>query len=118
MHRRPLVMLAVGVAGGLLSGFFGVGGGIVLVPLLVLVGIGQHQAHATSLAAILVIALSAAATFAAGGAVHWPMGLTLGVGAVAGSMVGAALMHRLSPRTLRGGFSVLLVVAGLWMILG
>jgi uncharacterized membrane protein YfcA len=102
----------------LLSGFFGVGGGIVMVPLLVgVLHFGQHEAHASSLAAIFLIALAAFAGYLSVGEVDPVIGVSLGVGGVAGSIIGAQLMHRLSPNTLRGVFAIAMVAAGIRMVL-
>lgn len=109
----------IGLAAGFLSGLLGVGGGIVLVPLMVaVVGFDQHRAHATSLAAIAVISLSGMAGFALGGDVVWWLGLVVAVGAVAGSTIGANTMGRMSPALLRGVFVVVLVIAGIRMVVG
>jgi uncharacterized protein len=108
--------LALGVGAGLLSGLFGVGGGVVLVPGLVLLGLVQHRAHATSLAAIIVTAAGALQPFAADGAVHWSGGAVVAVGAIAGANLGAAIMHRLSPTRLRQAFAVLVVLVALRML--
>lgn len=119
MSWRNLVKpLVVGLAGGALSGFFGVGGGIVLVPLLLLfLKLDQHGAHATSLAAIFLIAIAAFAGYATSDSVDLAIGMALGLGGLVGSVVGASFMHRMSPNTLRGVFSVALIVAGVRMIL-
>lgn len=110
--------LLVGLAGGVLSGFFGVGGGIVLVPLLLMVmRFDQHSAHATSLAAIFLIAISAFLGYWTADAVDIPIGIALGVGGMAGAAFGASLMHRMSPDGLRAAFAVALIVAGLRMVL-
>ncbi len=110
--------LLVGLVGGLLSGFFGVGGGIVLVPLLVLVlAFDQHAAHATSLAAIFLIAISAFLGYLTADAVDIPVGLALGLGGMAGSAIGASLMHRMSANGLRAVFAVALIVAGVRMVI-
>ena len=109
----------IGLAAGALSGLLGVGGGIVLVPLMIgVVGFDQHRAHATSLAAIAVISLSGVLGFAIGGDVVWWLGLVVAAGAVTGSTVGAHTMGKLSPRLLRSIFVVVLVVAGARMLAG
>ena len=109
----------IGLAAGLLSGLLGVGGGIVLVPLMAgAVGLSQHRAHATSLAAIAVISLSGAIGFALVGDVAWWLGLVVAAGAVIGSTTGAHSMGKLSPAVLRGVFVVVLVVAGMRMVMG
>ncbi len=112
-------ILVVGVVGGFVGGFFGVGGGIVLVPLILWVLKTQrHVAHATSLAAIIVIALSGMAGFAVEGQVNWVVGVGLAIGGVTGAAYGANLMDRLSPRTLRNVFAIVLIVSGLRMVIG
>ncbi|CAN5867857.1 hypothetical protein BH23ACT5_BH23ACT5_12340 [soil metagenome] len=112
-------LLLVGAVAGFLSGMLGVGGGIIMVPLLVgVLGFDQHRAHASSLAAIVLIAISAAVRFGAAGEVVWSVGLALGVGGVVGSTLGAHLMHRLSPDTLKLVFGVILVLAGARLALG
>lgn len=118
--KSSLLPLAlVGVVAGLFSGILGVGGGIVMVPLMVgVLRFGQHRAHATSLAAIVLIAVSGAVRFGIAGQVEWAVGLALGVGGVVGSTVGAHLMHRLSPIALRMVFGLILILAGLRMVFG
>lgn len=111
--------VAVGLGAGVMSGLFGIGGGAVMVPLLVLwLALPQHRAHATSLAAIIVTAASGMARFAGGGEVHYLAGLGIAAGAVAGAFAGAQLMHRLSPTRLRQAFGVLMVVVSLQMLFG
>jgi uncharacterized protein len=110
--------LGLGVAAGVLAGLFGVGGGVVLVPgMVMLMGVAQHVAHATSLAAILVTAPAALLGFALAGNVAYAAGLAVAAGAVAGAYAGAALMHRMSARRLRQAFAVLIVVVAVRLAL-
>lgn len=111
-------LVLIGVATGLLGGFFGVGGGIILVPLLVWVGFGRHRAHATSLASFIVIATAGAISFGIGGAIDVGVGVAVGVGGIVGSTIGATLMHRMSARNLAIAFAVVLLVTGLRMVSG
>ena len=106
----------IGLAAGLLSGGFGIGGGIVMVPLLVAVGLDRHRAHATSLASIFPIAAAGAVIFALSGEVNLGLGVLVGVGGVIGSIVGASLMNRLSTRSLSIFFGLVLLAAGVRMI--
>jgi uncharacterized protein len=109
--------LGVGVFGGLLSGFLGVGGGLVMVPLILLwMKTDRHNAHATSLAAIFVVAASGMTGYAAGDAIDPVLGLTLGAGGLVGAAFGARLMHRMSIDGLQLAFALLLVVAGTRML--
>lgn len=113
----PAKIVGAGVVAGILSGLLGVGGGVVMVPLLVvLVGATQHEAHATSLGAIPLIALVGAATFALDGEVHLAGAVALAAGALAGAPLGAALMARTSEQRLRAAFGLLTVVVGVAMV--
>ena len=108
----------LGAAAGMLGGFFGVGGGIILVPLLVWVGLGRHRAHATSLASFIIIATAGAISYGLAGDISVRFGIAIGLGGVVGSVVGASLMNRMSSRNLGIVFSIVLLVAGVRMILG
>jgi len=103
-------VVLVGVAGGLLSGLFGVGGGIVMVPLLALwLGLEQRRAITTSLIAIIPIALAGMAGYALGSAVNWGAGLLLAIGGVLGGQVGVWLLPRVPVRLLQGIFTIILL---------
>jgi uncharacterized membrane protein YfcA len=103
---------AIGLLVGFFSGLFGVGGGIILVPLLVLtLGFSQRLAAGTSLAAVLPTAVAGLIGYAAIGNVDWVAGVTLAVGAIAGSLIGTWLMHRIPQRLLRWIFVAFLAVA-------
>jgi uncharacterized protein len=112
--RRTLCIAAIGTAAGLFSGLFGVGGGVVMVPLLVLwLGYGEREATGTSLAAIVVIAAAATTVHAAYGNVHVREGVLVGLPAVVGVIVGTELQQRISTKAISLVFAALLaVVAG------
>lgn len=104
-RSRALTTFGVGVVAGVLSGLLGVGGGIVMVPgLVLLLGLSQHRAHATSLAAIVPIAVAGAATFGIGGRVNYALAGLVGVGAVLGAPLGVRLLARLPEAMLRLAF--------------
>lgn len=104
-------ILAIGLAGGLLSGLLGVGGGVIMVPALVLwVGLGQREAHAVSLGAIIPISAVGALTFGAAGEVALLPALLLAVGAILGASIGARLLVRIDERRLQGFFGAFLVI--------
>ena len=108
--RRVLVLMTIGTAGGLFSGLFGVGGGVIIVPLLVLwLGYGEREAAGTSLGAIAIVAAAAAAVQGLYGNVHLLEGLLVGIPAVGGVLIGTALQQRVPVRVLSLVFSVLLV---------
>ena len=107
-----LMSCGVGVAGGL----FGVGGGVLLVPLLVLVfGFDQHRAQGTSLVALVPpTGLLAFINYAAAGEVSWMVGLLIMPGVFFGAMAGTRLAQRLSSAGLRRAVAVLVFAIGVW----
>ena len=112
--------MGFGVGAGLLSGMFGLGGGIIIVPgLMFALGMDQRKAHGTSLAGVFLISLSSFFTYWTHDHIDWPVVLWLSIGSVAGSLVGAELLKRLSKRTLTIAFVCffvcILVIAGVRM---
>ena len=112
-----LVLVCVGVAAGVLAGLLGVGGGILLVPFLVLaVGMSQHEAEATSLLVILPTAVAGSVALRRRDVGDLPVALALGsVGAV-GAVIGALLALSLPGDVLRSAFAILLAVVGLRLV--
>ena len=107
---RWVKLAAIGTAAGVFSGLFGVGGGTVIVPLLVLwLGFDERAATGTSLAAIVVIAAWAAALQAAYGNVDLERAAQLGLPAVGGVLAGTWMQQRISLRALSLLFSLFLV---------
>lgn len=117
MSSRPIRLLAIATGAGAFSGLFGVGGGVIIVPLLVLwLDYGSKEATGTSLAAIIVIGALAAGGQAAYGNVDLGMGVLIGVPAVGGVLAGAALQQRISERAVAAAFVVLMVASALVLI--
>jgi uncharacterized membrane protein YfcA len=119
VSRADLAKFAlIGTAAGVFSGLFGVGGGTVIVPLLILwFGYGEHEATGTSLAAIVVIAVFGVIFHAAYGNVEVGKGLLVGIPAVAGVLIGTTLQQRLSGRTLLLMFAALLVAVSIDLLI-
>jgi uncharacterized membrane protein YfcA len=116
--RRTLQVGAIGTAAGVFSGLFGVGGGIVIVPLLILwLGYEEREATGTSLAAIVVIATVAVAVQALYGNVRADYGAAIGVPAVGGVLAGTWLQQRIPTRWITLGFAALLVGIALQLLL-
>jgi uncharacterized membrane protein YfcA len=119
LTRRTLTLAAIGTLAGLFSGLFGVGGGAVIVPLLVLwVGLDERAATGTSLAAIVVIAAAATAVHGAYGHVHLGEGLLVGVPAVAGVLIGTELQQRIPSKAISLVFSAMLVAVAADLLIG
>lgn len=104
------VALALGLAAGTLAGLFGVGGGILFVPALVLLGLGQVEAGATSLAAIVPAAAVAAIAQRGRGTMDVRAALILGVASLGGVELGLQIATRLDEALLRRLFGILLLV--------
>ena len=116
---RTLRLAAIGTAAGLFSGLFGVGGGTVIVPLLVLWrGYDERTATGTSLAAIVVIASAAVAVHAGYGTVHPDYGLLVAVPALGGVVAGTWLQQRIRLRTISLLFAALLVASAVGLLVG
>lgn len=112
MTRQRLVRsIVVGVLAGFLAGLFGVGGGILMVPALVMVmHMDQRLSHGTSLAAVVPIALSSTLSYSLAGEVDWPVVACLAIGAIAGAVVGTHLLGVLPQKVLGYAFALLLVL--------
>jgi hypothetical protein len=96
-----LVLVAIGVVAGVLSGLFGVGGGVIVVPaLMAFAGMDQRRASSTSLVAIAPAAVVGAVTYGLRGEVDWLAALALAVGSVVGAPIGARLLRRIPLRAL------------------
>lgn len=114
----PLVRVALaGVVAGFTSGLFGVGGGIVIVPVLALAAGFPHKlATGTSLAAILPIAVAGATGYAASGEVDWPVAACVSAGSLAGAVAGTRLLVRVGVRGLQVAFAAAMVVTAVRML--
>jgi uncharacterized membrane protein YfcA len=109
--------MAIGTLAGLFSGLFGVGGGSVIVPLLMLwLGYGERRATATSLAAIVCIAAFAAGVQGAYGNVRVLDAVLVGVPALVGVMIGTWLQQRLQARSIALLFAGLLVASAVELV--
>ncbi len=120
LPSRPILRLAaIGTAAGAFSGLFGVGGGTIIVPLLILwFGYGERLATGTSLAAIVPIGLlGALAQGGIYGNVHVVTALLLAIPAVVGVVLGTAVQQRISQRTVSLLFAALLVAISIELII-
>jgi uncharacterized membrane protein YfcA len=107
-----LRLAVIATVAGAFSGLFGVGGGAVIVPLLILwMAYEEREATGTSLAAIPLIAAIGVLVQGVHGNVHVPEGLLVGIPAIGGVVAGAALQQRVPVRVISGAFALLLVAS-------
>lgn len=117
-RERAFKLAVIGTAAGAFSGLFGVGGGSVMVPLLVLwLGYDSRRATATSLAAIIVIAAFAAGVQATYGNVRVEDALLIGIPAIGGVLFGTWLQQRIRTREISLLFAALLVATAVELLL-
>jgi uncharacterized membrane protein YfcA len=110
-------LVVIGLLAGLFSALFGVGGGTVIVPLLMLgAAYPLRRATATSLAAVALISIAGAVTYALHGEVKPGAAAIVGIPAVVGAVAGTALQQRLATRTLTFAFAVLLAAVGVRLV--
>ena len=113
-----LKLALIGIVAGVFSALFGVGGGLVIVPLLILTAaFPERAATATSLAAIGLTALAGAIAYGFAGHLHVGHAALVGLPAAAGAVAGTSLQQRLHVRTVTYGFAALLVGVALWLLL-
>ena len=118
-RRLKLALILVMACGvGVAAGLFGVGGGILLVPLLVILfAFEQHTAQGTSLVALVPpVGILAFLNYAHAHQVSWTVGLLIMPGVFLGGLLGSRLAQKLSPRRMRRVFAIFLFVLGIWQI--
>lgn len=117
---QVVVLLAIGVAAGILSGLVGVGGGIVVVPALVLLlGMTQLSAQGTSLVLFqLPFGILGLLKYHRTGNVNWLYGVVIGLGLVMGSYLGARWASQVDQNLLRKGFALFMVAVAVKLFLG
>jgi uncharacterized membrane protein YfcA len=117
VSNRLVRIALIGTAAGFFSGLFGVGGGTVMVPLLIVwFAYGEREATGTSLMAIVLIAAAGAAIQALYGNVHPLEALIVGGPAVLGVIAGTALQQRVPERAVSFAFAVLLVISAVLLV--
>jgi len=114
-----IFLICIGLLAGFLSGILGIGGGVVMVPLLLLVGFTQHQAQGTSLAVMLPpVTLLAVLQYSKAGHVDWKMALIISATFVIGGLFGSKLAVVINEQLLKRIFGALMLCIALKMIFG
>lgn len=112
-------LVLIGLVAGFVSALFGIGGGIIVVPLLILLlHYAPHPATATSLAAIAVTALAGTLTYAIHGEIDFPLAVLVGLPAAVGATAGTTVQQRLHARALAYLFAAFLVVIAVLLLVG
>jgi uncharacterized protein len=113
-----LILIAIGSVAGILSGIFGIGGGIVIIPALVyILGFSQHRATGTSLAVLLPpIGIAAFLEYYRRGNVDIPSAVIIACTVLFGAWIGSLFSNRISDPVLRLSFGVLVVIMGVALI--
>lgn len=118
MIVEALLVVLLGIAAGAVAGLFGVGGGIIFVPTLTLViGLGQLEAEATSLLAIIPVAILGSWRQTRAGTVDWRDATVMGVVSIVTAIAGAFIADAAPERALRIGFALLLVATAIQLVL-
>ncbi len=113
------LLIATGLAAGLLSGLIGVGGGIVMVPILVLIGLSQHQAQGISLAVMLPpVTFLAVMNYYKEGYVDWKYAIIIAIFFIIGGYFGSKLAINIDQKLLKKIFGVIMLIIAGKMILG
>lgn len=112
------IYLIIGLTVGFINGFFGGGGGMIVVPLLIFaLGLRDKTAHATALLIILPLCMVSSIVYICNGVVDWGQTLFVGIGACIGGLIGASLLKKLSNKAIRIIFSIIMLIAGIKMII-
>ena len=114
---KKIALIASGIVIGVVNGFFGGGGGLIAVPILERVaGQKTKSAHATAILIILPISLVSAVIYIVRGKFVWQTGLPVGAGVIAGGILGALLLSKLSNRIIRLLFALVMLAAGVKLL--
>jgi uncharacterized membrane protein YfcA len=116
-RARAAKLVAIALVAGLFSALFGVGGGIIAVPLLILaLGLPERVATATSLGAIGITALAGVVVYGLRGEVQVGYAALVGLPAMVGALAGSSLQQRIRASTLTYAFAGLIVVVAVWLL--
>lgn len=115
-----ITLLIIGVLAGVLSGLVGVGGGLAMIPLMIiLLGYSQHEAQGTSLAVLAIpVTFLAAYNYYSEGYINWKFALIIAIGFVVGGFFGSKLAISIDQAMLKKIFGVILLIAAFKMFFG
>lgn len=111
-----ILLLVFGAIIGMVNGFFGAGGGMICVPLLMLLGLKSKKAQATAILVMVPISIASAFVYYSNGFVDWQVVLYVAVGSVLGGVLGALLLKKLNNTTVQYIFALITLVTGVKMV--
>lgn len=115
--KDVIISIIFGVFVGFVNGFFGGGGGMIVVPVLIfLLGLEDKKAHATAILVILPISVCSAVVYLLNNTIKFDKLLYTGAGFIVGGIIGALLLNKINNKVLRIIFSIIMVVAGVKML--
>ena len=119
LSRKQLLQgVAIGLIAGLASGYVGVGGGFIMVPLMLsIIGIPMRKASGTSLIAVMILAIPGVIEQGIIGNINYLAGIAIVIGTIPGAVIGAKLVTKVPERTLRLLFGCFLIVAAIMLVL-
>ena len=114
-----LILVLIGITAGILSGFVGVGGGVVIVPALIyFLGMTQHEAQGTSLFILLLpVGILAVMNYAKSTEINWAYGTVIALTFVAGGYIGSKLSLKISPSAVKLVFGLLMAIVSIKLIM-
>ncbi len=117
MCTKKLIILSIaGVFIGAINGFFGGGGGMVCVPVLLLLGLVNQRAQATAILIMLPISIASAIVYYTQGFVEWEGVLYTAIGSIVGGIIGACLLKIIPNKALKFVFAFVVIAAGIKML--
>jgi hypothetical protein len=117
--KEKFKIILVGVITGLTNGLFGAGGGTIVVPAMErILKVEEHESHATAIAVILPLSMMSTFIYVRHQILDWKSLLYIAVGGMAGGILGAKLLSRISPQWLHKIFGIFMIVASIRMIMG
>lgn len=114
--KKVIILIVAGVFIGAINGFFGGGGGMICVPVLLLLGLTNQKAQATAIMIMLPISIASAIVYYTFGFIEWDTVLYTGLGSIAGGIIGALLLKKISNNVLKYVFAVVVMAAGIKML--
>ncbi|MDR1939841.1 MAG: TSUP family transporter [Clostridiales bacterium] len=116
-RKEKIALIIGGIAVGFVNGYFGGGGGMLVIPVLTaLIGLEKKKAHATAIAVILPLSLISGIIYLLRGAGERGVLLFGGAGVVVGGVIGALLLKKIPDKKLAPLFYSIMILSGLWLI--